>query len=142
MQRSDESHRSLKTAFSAVLKTLRLQKGLTQQHLAEASSRTYLSKLERGQSSLTLDKLNALSSVLGLSPLTLVAVTLGAQRGQTVKTLLVELEREISDLAEAGVLKQLQIPDRTEQTTQTATLLLKARALKNDSSQIAFHFAD
>ena len=77
MQRSDGSPLSLKTAFSAVLKTLRVSKGLTQQHLAEASSRTYLSKLERAQSSLTLDKLNVLSTTIGLSPLTLIAVTLG-----------------------------------------------------------------
>lgn len=58
---------SLKKAFAAVLKAMRNSRGLTQKHLSDASSRTYLSELERGQSSLTLDKLQALSQTLGKS---------------------------------------------------------------------------
>lgn len=44
---------SVKNAFVAVLKAMRAGKGLTQRNLAEFSSRTYASKLERGQSSPT-----------------------------------------------------------------------------------------
>lgn len=38
---------SLKKAFAAVLKAMRAGRGLTQRNLAEVSSRTYVSKLER-----------------------------------------------------------------------------------------------
>lgn len=41
---------SLKNAFAAVLKAMRAGKGLTQSNLAEVSNRTFVSKLERAQS--------------------------------------------------------------------------------------------
>ena len=46
---------SLKNAFAAVIKAMRAEKGLTQRNLAEVSSRTYVSKIERGQSRPTLE---------------------------------------------------------------------------------------
>jgi transcriptional regulator with XRE-family HTH domain len=52
---------SLKIAFASVLKAMRAGKGLTQRNLAEVSSRTYVSKLERAQSSPTLEMITALS---------------------------------------------------------------------------------
>ncbi len=59
---------SLRIGFATVLKALRISRGLTQKHMAEASSRTYMSKLEQGRSSPTLDKLTALSDTLGAQP--------------------------------------------------------------------------
>lgn len=87
---------SLKTAFAAVLKSMRTSRGLTQKHLSDASSRTYLSKLERAQSSLTLDKLQAISQTLELSPLTLLAITLGSQTRAPLRDLLNKLENRAS----------------------------------------------
>lgn len=69
---------TLKNAFAAVLKAMRAGKGLTQRNLAEVSSRTYVSKLERAQSSPTLEMITALSGPLRVSPMTLVAITLPA----------------------------------------------------------------
>nr|WP_256349101.1 helix-turn-helix transcriptional regulator [Pseudomonas reactans] len=43
---------------------MRAGKGLTQRNLAEVSSRTYVSKLERAQSSPTLEMITALSGPL------------------------------------------------------------------------------
>ena len=100
---------SLKTAFAAVLKAMRTSRGLTQEHLSDASSRTYLSKLERAQSSLTLDKLQAISQTLELSPLTLVTITLANESGAPLQDLLNRLETELIDLRRSGVLRDLGI---------------------------------
>lgn len=100
---------SLKTAFAAVLKAMRNSRGLTQNQLSDASSRTYLSKLERTQSSLTLDKLQAISQTLELSPLTLVAITVATESHAPLRELLNRLEAELVDLRYSGVLKELGI---------------------------------
>ncbi|WDU60750.1 helix-turn-helix transcriptional regulator [Pseudomonas poae] len=100
---------SLKKAFAAVLKAMRAGRGLTQKNLAEVSSRTYVSKLERAQSSPTLEMITALSGPLDVNPLTLVAITLCAESGQSVSALLRRTQEELSNLANEGVLKNLAI---------------------------------
>lgn len=85
--------------FAAVVKAMPAGKGLTQKNLAEVSSRTYVSKLERGQSSPTLEMIPALSSPLHVNPLTLVAITLSAESGQSVNALLRRTQEELADLA-------------------------------------------
>lgn len=71
---------TLKTAIAAVLEAIRKARAISQNNLAEVSSRTYVSKLERGQSSPTLEMMSTLSSPLGLSPLALVTLTNGGQK--------------------------------------------------------------
>lgn len=61
----------LKVAFGATLREVRLQRGLTQEDFSLVSSRTNVSLLERGGTSPTLEKLEALCSVLGVHPVTL-----------------------------------------------------------------------
>ncbi|WP_259647818.1 helix-turn-helix domain-containing protein, partial [Pseudomonas amygdali] len=100
---------SLKTAFAAVLKAMRSTRGLSQKHLAKFSSRTYISKLERGQSSPTLEMITALSIPLELSPLTLMAVTISAETGHSLRSLVSRVEAELAELSKAGVLKELAI---------------------------------
>lgn len=53
--------------------------GLSQKSLAEVSNRTYVPKLERAQSSTTVEMMATLSGPLDLSPLTLFAITIGAE---------------------------------------------------------------
>ncbi|GKE11233.1 hypothetical protein Tco_1414784 [Tanacetum coccineum] len=101
---------SIKTAVATVLKALRRARGLSQKDLAEVSSRTYVSKLERAQSSPTLEMMATLSTPLGVSPLTLVAITIGTETGQPIRSLMRRLEAEVTELTAAGVLKELQIP--------------------------------
>ncbi|MFJ2385854.1 helix-turn-helix domain-containing protein [Pseudomonas koreensis] len=98
---------SLKNAFAAVLKAMRAGKGLTQRNLAEVSSRTYVSKLERGQSSPTLEMITALSGPLNMNPLTLVAITLSAESGQPVNALLRQTQEELACLTRDGIMKNL-----------------------------------
>lgn len=61
----------LKEAFGVALRDTRKRKGLTQEDFSQISSRTYLSALERGLKSPTLDKIEQLASVIGIHPLTL-----------------------------------------------------------------------
>lgn len=58
----------LKTALAHVLRSARKLQRLTQEDFALVSSRTYLSSLERGLKSPTIDKLEEISSVLGTTP--------------------------------------------------------------------------
>lgn len=83
---------SLKIAFASVLKAMRATRGISQKQLAEVSSRTYIYKLERAQRSPTLEMIIAPSEPLALSPLTLVALTLGAQSGECNDSLVSRLQ--------------------------------------------------
>jgi transcriptional regulator with XRE-family HTH domain len=125
---------SLKTAFAAVLKAMRNSRGLTQKHLSEASSRTYLSKLERAQSSLTLDKLYALSQTLELSPLTVVAITLGTENRVPLNDLIARLESELLDLRHAGVLSDLGIELKGCATVSKAMARSQGRKIVSGAS--------
>nr|WP_314481861.1 helix-turn-helix domain-containing protein [uncultured Pseudomonas sp.] len=133
---------SLKTAFAAVLKAMRAGKGLTQRNLAEVSSRTYISKLERGQSSPTLEMITALSSQLHVNPLTLVAITLSAESGQSVTGLLRRTQEELADLAKEGVLKNLSIPSGDEPRMPRPYTKTSSHRSAVQSQQVEFCFAD
>ncbi len=61
--------------FGGALRAARAARGLSQQDFGTVSSRTYVSSLERGQKSPTLDKVAQIADVLGLHPLTLHAYT-------------------------------------------------------------------
>ena len=60
--------------FPAALKDARTSLGLAQEAFSLASSRTYVSSLERGIKSPTLSKVDTLAEVLGLHPLTLLTL--------------------------------------------------------------------
>ena len=64
-----------KANFGRALKKLRLVRGLTQEDFSLVSSRTYISTLERGIKSPTLEKIELLAETLKVSPLTLLALT-------------------------------------------------------------------
>lgn len=93
----------LKKAFGAALKRARTVQLKTQEDFGIISSRTYLSALERGVYSPTIDKLDALSSVLGLHPLTLLGSTyLNADPDLDIDDLLVRLGGELKVLHNRG----------------------------------------
>ncbi|WP_282875960.1 helix-turn-helix domain-containing protein [Pseudomonas peli] len=60
-----------KLAFGEALRRARKGKKISQEAFSDISSRTYLSTLERGLKSPTLEKIEAIASVLELHPLTL-----------------------------------------------------------------------
>lgn len=60
--------------FGAGLKKVRKSRGLTQEDFSDVSSRTYLSSLERGLKSPTISKIDELSAVMGVHPISLLAL--------------------------------------------------------------------
>lgn len=133
---------SLKTAFASVLKAMRGARGLTQKDLAQVSSRTYISKLERAQSSPTLEMLHTLCPRLSLSPLTLVAMTIATDSGQPIRSLIKQIEDEVTELARMGVLKELHITDGVTSIAPTPTASSRVRWQTETTHQAEFSFAD
>ena len=86
-------------AFGKSLKVVRMARGLTQEDFSTVSSRTYLSTLERGLKSPTLDKIEALSEAMDVHPLTLLAITyLNTQKNKRLDHLLKRIEQEVTAL--------------------------------------------
>lgn len=63
----------LRRAFGLALRQVRKARGLTQEDFSDTSSRTYVSSLERGMKSPTLDKVERLAETLKVHPLTLLS---------------------------------------------------------------------
>lgn len=88
-----------KKAFGLALKTVRVAKMMTQEEFAIVSSRTYISTLERGLKSITLDKINELASVLNIHPLTLVTLSyLYLNEENNAKTLIKQVVSELGEI--------------------------------------------
>ena len=66
---------SIKKSFGIAVKISRNAKKITQEDFSETSSRTYISTLERGLYSPTVEKVDALAKVIGIHPLTLLTLT-------------------------------------------------------------------
>lgn len=98
---------TLKTSFASVLRALRSKRNISQRDFADTTSRTYLSKLELGKSSITLDKLSQVSQRLQLSPLTLLTLTLSDETGRPVNDLVSDLQAELAELRRGGGLSSL-----------------------------------
>jgi transcriptional regulator with XRE-family HTH domain len=60
--------------FDQALKAVRLAKNITQEKFDAVSNRTYVSSLERGLKQPTLQKIDELAGVLGVHPLSLLAL--------------------------------------------------------------------
>jgi transcriptional regulator with XRE-family HTH domain len=76
----------IKEAFASALKQARKARGLTQEDFSDVSSRTYISTLERGIKSPTIEKIDALSKALGIHPLTLLTLTYMIDSGVSNQT--------------------------------------------------------
>lgn len=101
----------LKNAFGVALRKIRVGKKLTQEDFSVVSSRTYMSTLERGIYTPTIEKLDALASVLGIHPLTLLASSyLVASPDITAETLLKRVQDELYATSKA-VAPELLAPD-------------------------------
>ncbi|WP_374343053.1 helix-turn-helix domain-containing protein [Azonexus sp.] len=89
----------LRKSLAATIRTIRKNKGLTQEDFGVVSSRTYLSSLERGLKSPTLDKLEDLAGVLDVHPATIVLMAY-ALRAQPLdpEDLIEEVSKETKNL--------------------------------------------
>ena len=85
--------------FASALKVIRKSKGLSQEDFSISSSRTYVSSLERNLKSPTLSKVDDLAEVLGVHPLTLLAMSyLRTTEATYVNKVLTQVLDEISAL--------------------------------------------
>lgn len=86
-------------SFGNSLKEIRKARGFTQEDFAVVSSRTYVSALERGVKSPTLEKIEALCETMGVHPLTLLVLTyMHRSKRRESGTLLAHVERELAEL--------------------------------------------
>jgi transcriptional regulator with XRE-family HTH domain len=77
-----------KNQFPAALKFARRSANLTQEAFALVSSRTYVSSIERGMKTPTLNKVDELAEVLGIHPLTLLTLAyIGKDRSKSAEEL-------------------------------------------------------
>ncbi|WP_313920754.1 helix-turn-helix transcriptional regulator [Tahibacter sp.] len=87
-----------KRSLPAALKLARKARGLSQEAFADVSSRTYMSTLERGMKSPTLNKLTAICQVLSVHPMTLLALSYTGGNAGELDTLLAKIRREFATL--------------------------------------------
>lgn len=87
---------NLRQSLAIAIKTIRKDKGLTQEDFSVVSSRTYLSTLERGLKSPTLDKLEQLADVLKMHPAAIVLIAYAMQSRPADRASLID---EISEQA-------------------------------------------
>lgn len=88
----------LRQAFAAALKAARKSKNLTQEDFANVSSRTYISTLERGGNSPTLEKVDRLAETIGVHPLSILFMTYMGREGCSDEDLFRRLQVEIQQI--------------------------------------------
>lgn len=87
-------------SLATALKTIRKARGLSQEAFSDVSSRTYLSSLERGLKSPTLNKLSELCEVMGIHPLTLLTLTYAGIGQRKTDQLLAQVRKELAEILE------------------------------------------
>lgn len=92
----------LADAFGHALREARKRSGLTQEAFSNVSSRTYLSTLERGLKSPTLEKLSEISGVMGIHPLTLLAMSFSYYENSDIRKVLEHVQRDAERLGLEG----------------------------------------
>ena len=84
-----------KSSFAAALRMTRKARSLSQEDFSDVSSRTYLSSLERGLKSPTLNKVAELCAVMEIHPLTLLSLAY-ASDSKAIDKLFARLRDELS----------------------------------------------
>lgn len=92
---------SLRISYAAALQFLRVHRESSQQKLGQAADQSYISRLESGTRSVTLDVSQELAQALGVDPLTLLVLAYASDRGQTPHQVLDHL---LTDLTKTGLL--------------------------------------
>lgn len=86
--------------FGAGLQRARKRRGLTQEDFSIVSSRTYLSSLERGIKSPTISKLEELASVIGVHPVSLLALAYLSDLPEERTALFARITSEINSITD------------------------------------------
>lgn len=90
---------NIKVAFGLALKKARKFRNLTQEDFGIVSSRTYVSTVERGLKSITLEKLDEIATVVNLHPLSLVTLAYLQTNNQvTLEDLINQITSELNTI--------------------------------------------
>ena len=89
---------SLQKQFGQALQRARKSRKLSQEDFSIVSSRTYLSSLERGLKSPTIEKIEQLASVLEMHPLSLLALAYLPTKSHDLTTLFAQISADIQSL--------------------------------------------
>lgn len=94
---------NLRQSLATAIRMARKNKGLTQEDFGVVSSRTYLSSLERGLKSPTVDKLEEIAGVLDVHPATILLMAYAIQtqpldRERLINEIVTETQNFCADL--------------------------------------------
>ena len=91
-----------KHTLSEALKTIRKERGLSQEACSDISSPTYMSSLERDLKSPTLNKLGELCDVMEVHPLTLLTLAYAGKKPKQAEQLLAQVRQELEAVLKAS----------------------------------------
>lgn len=98
---------SLSKGLSAVLRTARAVRGLSQQAMGDAGDRKHLWLMENGKSSPTLGKLDELARALNFDPVTLLALSVSVRDQVSPTEVIKRVQQELAAFEKADGLAQL-----------------------------------
>tara|TARA_B100000214_G_scaffold57877_1_gene37387 strand:+ start:670 stop:951 length:282 start_codon:yes stop_codon:yes gene_type:complete len=85
----------LQKAFGEALRRRRKVKGLSQEAFTNISGRTYLSELERGLKSPSLNKIDELATTIGVHPLTLLTECFSLKDDMEIEDIFDRIRQEL-----------------------------------------------
>lgn len=88
----------LRTAFASALRFMRRHSSVLQADFEGGVSQSHISRLERGESSVTLERLEEIAAHLNVHPLSLIALTCGASEQMPPAELLERVRQELESL--------------------------------------------
>ena len=96
-----QSPKPPRNQFGLALRAVRKARGLSQETFGLQSSRTYVSTLERGLKSPTLNKIDELAEVMGVHPITLLVLAYAGPDRSNTTTLLQAVTSELAVIRES-----------------------------------------
>lgn len=97
----------LKIALAGAIRALRQQRQLRHEDLSDVSVKSKLSALERGETSITLEKFESLAEALQIEPLALFAICLSTRRDTPFPALLESAAEQLQAFEQDGGLELL-----------------------------------
>ena len=86
-----------KVGIGRALRLLRKMRCMTQEDFSDVSSRTYVSSVERGMKSPTVEKINQLAGELQVHPASLLALAFCDENLSDTKTVLATIQKDLND---------------------------------------------
>lgn len=87
-----------RAGFATALRSIRKKRNLTQEDFSDISSRTYLSSLERGIKSPTLEKIDQLACALDVHPITLLLFAYSSSEQCDLEDLYARIKLDLKSL--------------------------------------------